>query len=342
MRKGTFALALAFGVVATLLAAGPVQAQGATIDVLPGDSIQAAVHQAQPGDTIVVHAGTYTESVSIHKDDLTLMGEGTGDTGTILNPGQDQRVCGHGAFGICIGSKQKTVTGVHITGLQVSGFPVFGVIGFGVADLVVEGNALLDDGEYGAAAFGSTGTQMLNNTASGNSIGLYIGDSPQADATISGNQMTDNHGFGLFLRSAATGEVFGNEITGNCVGIFMLNEGTITPSHWNIHDNVIEKNNTFCPGGDEGDGSFSGTGVAIVGGDRNTVTGNVIRRNVAARHVDVSGGVVLVSTPGVKYTHPDRNRITGNELIRNRPNIVTDGTGHRNVLSGNHCVGACR
>src|SRR5262245_16694821 len=45
--------------------------------VQPGDSIQAAVDAASPGDTVMVKAGTYRESVKIQTDGLTLRAEGT-------------------------------------------------------------------------------------------------------------------------------------------------------------------------------------------------------------------------------------------------------------------------
>ena len=40
----------------------------------PGDSIQSVVEMSQPGDTIQVLPGTYSETVYIDKDDIHLMG----------------------------------------------------------------------------------------------------------------------------------------------------------------------------------------------------------------------------------------------------------------------------
>ena len=51
-----------------------LNAFGATLEVRDGESIQDAVNQAQPGDTILVYPGTYIESVYIDKDDITLRG----------------------------------------------------------------------------------------------------------------------------------------------------------------------------------------------------------------------------------------------------------------------------
>ncbi|MDG0970124.1 MAG: right-handed parallel beta-helix repeat-containing protein, partial [Porticoccaceae bacterium] len=47
---------------------------GKTHIINPGDSIQAAVEMAVPGDTIQVMPGTYSETVYIDKDDIHLLG----------------------------------------------------------------------------------------------------------------------------------------------------------------------------------------------------------------------------------------------------------------------------
>src|SRR5438445_3788885 len=61
-----------------LLTATPALAK--TIHVHPGQSIQAAINAAKPGDTIVVDAGVYHENLVITKDRLQLEGAGPGAT----------------------------------------------------------------------------------------------------------------------------------------------------------------------------------------------------------------------------------------------------------------------
>ena len=63
-------------VIAALTIASPVFATADTHVVHPGESIQAAVDAASPGDTIVVTPGTYRESVRIGTDGLTLRAHG--------------------------------------------------------------------------------------------------------------------------------------------------------------------------------------------------------------------------------------------------------------------------
>src|SRR5436190_14623396 len=86
----------------TLIAwAGPGQA--ATTVVGPGDSIQAAVDAAQPGDTIVVQ-GLHHENVAITTDGITLHGQGavlepaaTPTENACFNPSEPEDV-----NGICV------------------------------------------------------------------------------------------------------------------------------------------------------------------------------------------------------------------------------------------------
>ena len=71
------------GLVATgclivwLTMVSPMSAISNTHLVHPGDSIQAAVDAASPGDTVMVRAGTYRESVRIQTDGLTLRAQGS-------------------------------------------------------------------------------------------------------------------------------------------------------------------------------------------------------------------------------------------------------------------------
>jgi hypothetical protein len=57
-----------------MLAAGFASAKPEGHVVRPGESIQAAVDAAEPGDTIVVQKGVYNESVVIEKDGISLRG----------------------------------------------------------------------------------------------------------------------------------------------------------------------------------------------------------------------------------------------------------------------------
>lgn len=91
-----------------LLAPTPV-AWAADIIVNPGDSIQAAIASASPGDSVLISAGVYTESLTLNKA-VNLIGAGADQTIIYAEP--DQRVL--------------TVTGAIGAGTTISGVQLAG------------------------------------------------------------------------------------------------------------------------------------------------------------------------------------------------------------------------
>ena len=69
-----------------LSAVSPAFVSADTHVVHPGQSIQAAVNAAEPGDTIVVKAGIYYQSVRIATDGITLRAHGQ----VTLKPSKDR------------------------------------------------------------------------------------------------------------------------------------------------------------------------------------------------------------------------------------------------------------
>jgi parallel beta-helix repeat protein len=330
----------ALAMIASIATAVPARA--GTIDVLPGESIQAAVTAAQPGDTIQLHPGVYEDVVVIKKDDITIQGAGSGEDGTILHPPTTlPRRCFGGIGGICVLGDVRAglaVNGVTVTGIRAEGF-VFGMVAVAAHLTSFEGNTAVDNDEYGIAAFESNSTTMADNVVSGSGeAGLYVGDSAHANLTMTGNETFGNR-YGIFLRDSQNGDVTGNLIHDNCVGILNIDfPGSANAGHYRIAENEIHDNSALCAGEEPGDPPLSGVGVLIVNADRDRVEDNVISTNRAARPIPFHAGVVMIDLVG---RAPSNNTITSNELIRNRPNVFYDGSGHGNDFTGNHCVPSC-
>ena len=82
-RRGKFGKrkALAFAVLfATLAFVSVGCASAATHYVDPGESIQAAVDAADPGDTIIVRDGIYTENINVYKRLIIFSENGSAST----------------------------------------------------------------------------------------------------------------------------------------------------------------------------------------------------------------------------------------------------------------------
>src|SRR2546421_11428070 len=124
MQRTSRMLAVAFAVAALAMIAVAVPAQAKTIDVMPGQSIQAAIDSASPGDTIVVHPGTYHENVLVNKNNVTLRGSGASSEGTVLLPPKNPPKGFRGQNGIAVYkkvdfSKNKVIE--KSRGVRVSG-----------------------------------------------------------------------------------------------------------------------------------------------------------------------------------------------------------------------------
>src|SRR5947208_2262863 len=107
------ACALGFGIALSVPYAAAASAR-ATIVVNPGQSIQAAVNHAQPGDTVLVKPGVYHQAVTIRRDGVTLRGSGDFLGGTVIKPpsGGVHNLCASafGPTGVCILAKKVDVT----------------------------------------------------------------------------------------------------------------------------------------------------------------------------------------------------------------------------------------
>jgi len=321
-------------------------ARHSTHKVHAGQSIQAAVDAASPGDKIVVLPGTYHEAVCVTTDGLRLQGA----QAVIRPPAQaPQTPCAFGpegqAIGIALfgqfdfntGEVTDPISDVKVSGFRVEGFAEFGIGMIGGEDVDIVHNTAVDNGEYGIVRFNSTGGTMKNNRATGSGeAGLYLGDSPQAQATIVGNTAWDNGLFGIFVRDASHGSVTGNTVFGNCVGIFVLSTTGVPAQDWTVQNNRVRDNTKACPPSEEGP-ALSGMGIGLAGAHDTNVLRNSVTGNRPTGPSFATGGIAVFSTVPLGGSDPVGNLIEGNRLRDNEPDLFYDGSGSDNLFPNNRC-----
>jgi parallel beta-helix repeat protein len=307
-------------------------------------TIQAAVDEAESGDTIKVPGGTYRENVVVTKGGLTISG---GKAAVLDGTGLE------GETGITVRSDDPTarIAGFTLMGLTIRNYSEYGVYLERVDGFEILNGRYVDDAEYAVYPVLSSGGRVAFNQVSGsNDSGIYIGQSD--DVVIEKNHTTDNT-VGIEVENSSNITVRNNKATANSVGVLVvvlpLLEVKAT-SDVTIDDNVLNKNNrpnTIDDPLDILSRLPAGVGVLNVGGDRVVMTNNKALRNDTA-------GIGVISLPDDVAAldpeidpAPDANEVRSNKATNNGANpdpraaplpgvdIVWDGTGEGNCWSSN-------
>jgi hypothetical protein len=305
--------------------------------VHPGESIQAAVDAAEPGDTIVVQKGIYNETVVIDKDGISLRGGKA-----VLEPPSEPTEGPCEGAGLCVlgdvdfqtGEVSEYVEDVSISGFTVRDFSVYGIVGIGARDARFVKNRSFDNGEYGITSFFSTGTKVISNVTSGaEDAAIYVGDSPHANTRIANNDTYDSAS-GILVRNALHGHIIANKAHNNCIGIIFIADAPGPAGEFEVDGNRVQHNNRACPVTAETP-RLSGVGIGLLGARSVKIRGNLVLKNVPSGPPALSGGVVLVR--GIEGTAPKNNSVVGNVILRNHPDIFWDRSGSGNRFVGNLC-----
>ncbi|MCJ1675959.1 right-handed parallel beta-helix repeat-containing protein [Streptomyces sp. APSN-46.1] len=331
-------------VMATGVGAAAPSAGAAIHPVRAGESIQAAVDAARPGDTILVLPGTYQESVLITKR-LTLRGMGAR---TVITPPAAgtgaANACAKAGNGICVmGSAEKRIDGVTVKSLRVSGFGKSGVWASDTDRLRVERVTSENNKIWGIAQQRSTRGVFSDNTARNNGdAGVFIanmidqegGATDTLGAVVRNNTLTGNR-IGATIRRVRNLTVSDNTLTGNCAGLFVVGDESLPRAGaMTVQGNRVSDNNKFCPATTRLP-ALQGTGIVLTGAEETLVRSNSITNNVGAS--PLSGGIVLFqSFVGATNTNNviRDNVVTGNKSA----DLANRGTGTGNTFQNNRCA----
>jgi nitrous oxidase accessory protein NosD len=330
----------------SLLLLSPVTCHDKTTRVKPGDSIQAAVYAAKPGDHIVVEAGTYAEQVTITTSHIQLTGK-PGATivppatptanlcSGLAGPGTEAGICISGSditFGELEvpGHRKVSTVGHRVEGVKVEGFTVIGfglnIAVLGAKDGEVRGNTLKDGGWYGVLTVGSIGSLITRNTLSTSAlffIGICMDDVKSVQVTQ--NTISD-YGIGLCIQTDGA-DVGHNKVSDCCFGAVVdpgVKGARVTHNH-------ISKSNPACQTGWDG----YTIGIWVDG-----AVGAQVRHNAVTGMSDygnpnrtATGIAVVDEAPAVARG----NEVTHNKLWDNELDIFYNSTGADNEIAHNKC-----
>jgi len=334
-------VSVAVGMVGLVVSAAPASAKSAkhTIPVGVGESIQAALDAASPGDTVDVASGTFAESLIISKDGISLVGHDT-----TLVPGTEPSPTGTGILVADVDLSgpdfpppiNHIVKGVSISGLTIDGQGQndTGVFVFGAKNTSLTDNVTLGNTGYGYFANTSTGTTFTNDVASGGGeAGFYVGDSPDAKASLNNVESFDNL-FGIFIRDAQGVKLDGVNSHDNCVGVLVLADSPGPAGDVKAHDSSFSHNQKACAGDEEeGTPPLSGLGVVVSGGHDVRLNGNTISDNMPTGDTIASAGVALIA--GDLGTPPTNITIRNNHMSGNQQDLFDDGSAVNVKFAGN-------
>ena len=270
-----------------LLLVGALPAAAGTRVVLAGESIQAAVDAAAPGDTIVVSPGTWAGPGG-----LALVHVRT--SGLILRATRSTVLDARGyRYGVLVGDDAPstpegcapvTVRGFALLGFTIrgaadSGLRLAGVDGFAVTDGVY-----LDNARHGASPLCSSHGQIAGNYAAGHAgAAIQVGDS--SHIAIENNSVTTS-AIGIEIENSTEALVRKNQLFGNSAGLVVaVLPGRPVPQtdRVRIEENSIIENNAakpVAPDGSAGVGAIpTGAGILNAGGDHVSIERNVILGN---------------------------------------------------------------
>ena len=246
-----------------------------TIHIInPGDSIQAAVELATPGDTIQVMPGTYSETVYIDKDDIHLLG--------VIIEGERATLDGLKTLNDAILFSGNNII---IENFKIIDYKGNGIMSQAGNNFEIRNNQIIDTGIYGIfPQLGKNGLIEHNVVSGIADAAIYVGMSDNIHVAY--NEVFDSVA-GIEIENSRHAIVEHNHTHHNTGGILaFITPGLPVKDTYDviIRNNFIMDNNTpnFGAPGSTVAGIPAGTGILIMAADDVVVEGNIISNHKTA------------------------------------------------------------
>ena len=251
-----------------------------TITVKAGESIQAAVDRARPGDLIEVMPGIYKEEVKVDLDNITIRGvtseiPPTDSAGIVRRPVFD--------------GENKLSDGVLVSGssfvlenIDLRDYTANGVVAQHARNVTFRNLKIEHTGLYGVYPVSCTGVKIENCVATGIAdAALYVGQS--RDIIVRDSEAHDNV-TGIEIENSINAIVENNYVHDNTGGILVFilpNNPSKAGRNCIVRNNRVINNNhvNFANPNSIVANVPPGTGVMIMAADNTEVTANEIRNN---------------------------------------------------------------
>ncbi|MCD4767618.1 MAG: right-handed parallel beta-helix repeat-containing protein, partial [Methanosarcinales archaeon] len=323
-----------------------------------GTPIQAAVDNANAGETICVAADSYTENVNITTSHLTLRGEGA-DVVTVTAASSSDHV-----FNVT--ADYVNISGFNATG--ATGWPNAGIYLNSTDHCNISENTASSN-YYGIQLYSSSNNTLANNTASSNGggddgYGIYLDYS--SNNTLANNNCSNNYR-GIYLDYSSNNTLTGNNVSNNEYGIYLYESSNNTLANNTANLNYgynsygiylsVSSNNTLVNNTANSNYGGYGCGIYLSDSSNNTLANNTANSNYGddggcgIRLSDSSNNTLANNTAnsnygddggcGIRLSDSSNNTLANNTANSNYGDEDGYGIGlshsSNNTLASNNC-----
>ena len=275
-----------------------------------GESIQAAVHKAEPGTTIQVMPGTYKETVYIDKDGIRLIG--------VIKEGNRAVLDGEGKLNDAILYSGNNIVVENFTITRYKGNGIMSQAG---NNWEIRNNIIIDTGVYGIfPQLGQNGVIEHNVVSGIEDAAIYVGMSDNVHVAY--NDVFDSVA-GIEIENSRHAIVEANHVYNNTGGILaFITPGLPIKTTYDviIRNNFIISNNhpNFAAPGSTVAGVPAGTGILVMAADDVVIEGNIIRdnKNIGILITDHAHAANVTFDPD-SDPYSDGVKILNNTMINN-------------------------